>query len=232
MISVVLIITIILFGITTFVLCFRDGLILDWLGIHVELPLGKKIEIVIINDNVDDNKNGIADPIDIVNAARQEVKNRTSYKSTYYNGGYPPENEGVCTDVVWRAYKGIDINIKELMDEDIRNNTELYERVGSTPDPNIDFRRVRNQLVYFKRHFEILEPKLDVKDIENLKQFQPGDIIIFTEGYEHVGIISDRKTRKGLPYIIHNGGPIPTEIKLTSIKVPVDSHFRLKFSEH
>jgi uncharacterized protein len=54
---------------------------------------------------VDSNDNSIADPIDIVNSARKEVENRTYYKSAYYDGGYPPDDEGVCTDVIWRGLK-------------------------------------------------------------------------------------------------------------------------------
>ncbi|SHK29231.1 hypothetical protein SAMN02745248_02228 [Hathewaya proteolytica DSM 3090] len=227
-VSLLIVTTVFLSGVI-FAMCFRDGLIMDWIGIHAELPFGKKVNIGIINEDVDNNKNGISDPIDIVNAARQEVKNKTTYKSAYYVGGYPPNNEGVCTDVVWRAYKGIGVSLKDLMDKDIAENTELYPRVHGKPDPNIDFRRVVNQLVYFERHFENLPVEIDVKDIENLKQFQPGDIIVYTDGYEHVGIVSDRRSRSGIPYIIHNGGPVPSEIKLTSIKIPIRGHFRWSF---
>ena len=51
----------------------------------------------------DINKNGKSDLQDIVLGARAEVNNKTEYKDAYYSGGYPPDSEGVCADVVWRA---------------------------------------------------------------------------------------------------------------------------------
>ena len=78
---------------------------------------------------VDNNKNGVADALDIVNGANNEVVNKTTYESNYYSGGYPPESEGVCTDVIWRGFKAAGINLKDLIDEDIKSNTKLYPRV-------------------------------------------------------------------------------------------------------
>jgi len=73
-----------------------------------ELPINK----VVVPDEsskVDKNGNGIPDSIDIVNSARKEAEQKTIYKDAYYVGGYPPDGEGVCTDVIWRGFKSIKI---------------------------------------------------------------------------------------------------------------------------
>ncbi|MGJ9385349.1 DUF1287 domain-containing protein [Salipaludibacillus sp. CF4.18] len=195
-----------------FLFFFKDGIILDSVGIHFEIPFGKTVEVPNTYSLVDANKNGIPDPIDIVNAARMESEQRTKYKSAYYAGGYPPENEGVCTDVIWRGLMNAGISLKVLMDEDIHANTELYPRVNGHPDTNIDFRRVPNQYVYFERFAESKTKELIPGDVENLKEWQPGDIVLYLEGFHHVGIISDKRAKDGTPYLIHNTRPFAAEV--------------------
>lgn len=211
------------------ILFFRKGIILDYIGLHWENPFIQQIEIPDTYVNVDKNNNNIADPIDIVQAARKEVEQRTHYKSNYYDGGYPPDDEGVCTDVIWRGLLGANIKLKDEMDADIAANTKLYPRVDGVPDPNIDFRRVPNQNVYFKRHAESLTTDLIPGDVENLKEWQPGDIVVFLDGYHHVGIVSDKRAKDGTPYFIHNNPPFAAEVKLTSFKTPIAGHYRWKY---
>ncbi|MGD7052158.1 DUF1287 domain-containing protein [Sutcliffiella horikoshii] len=213
-----------------FILIFKDGIILDYLGIDVSLPFTKTLDIPSSLSETDQNKNGIPDQLDIVLAARKEVEQRTPYKSVYYDGGYPPDTEGVCTDVVWRGLMGAGINLKDLMDQDIAENTDLYQRVGGVPDPNIDFRRVPNQSVFFERHAQSLTTEVKKGDKDNLEQWQAGDIVVFLGGdFDHVGIVSEKRTKDGIPYIIHNTYPFASEIKLTSFKSPITGHFRWKF---
>jgi uncharacterized protein YijF (DUF1287 family) len=178
---------------------------------------------------VDNNKNGVADPLDIVNGANTEALNKTKYISTYYDGGYPPEGEGVCTDVIWRGFKVVGINLKNLIDNDIKNNTKLYPRVEGKPDPNIDFRRVPNQDVFFKRYCLSLTTEVKARNAENLKEWQPGDIVVFIKGYEHIGIISNKRDKDGIPYVIHNTKPYATTIKLSWFTAPIHAHYRWKF---
>lgn len=177
----------------------------------------------------DNNKNEIPDPIDIVNGAKKEVTQKTKYVSNYYNGGYPPEGEGVCTDVIWRGFKEAGIPLKDLIDNDISKNVSLYKRVSGKPDPNIDFRRVPNQDIFFKRHCESLTTELKSGDLENLKQWQPGDIVVFTEGYEHIAVVSDKRDRDGIPYVLHNSHPHASEAKLSWFRSPIHGHYRWKF---
>lgn len=157
--------------------------------------------IKAIQSSNDYNKNGIDDYTDIVLGARKDAENKPKYKSQYYAGGYPPENEGVCTDVVWRAFKNAGYNLKDMVDRDILMNVDKYPRVEGKPDSNIDFRRVPNLKVFFQRNYKTLT--LDPYKIE---EWQPGDIVIFGKGYTHVGVISDKRNKNGIPFIIHNSG--------------------------
>ncbi len=153
--------------------------------------------IETIKSNIDYNQNGIDDYTDILIGAKKEAENHPTYKSTYYVGGYPPDDEGVCTDVIWRALKEAGYSLKDLMDGDIKNNIENYPNIIQ-PDPNIDFRRVNNIYVYLERHTLKL-----TKDLSKIEEWQPGDIVVFKN---HIAIISDKRNKEGLPYIIHNAG--------------------------
>ncbi|WP_096153520.1 DUF1287 domain-containing protein [Bacillus sp. FJAT-45066] len=212
-----------------FLFLYRDGLILEHIGIKVDNPFAKRIDVPQTFSQTDKNNNGVPDALDIVYEARKEVKQKTRYQSAYYAGGYPPDSEGVCTDVVWRGFLGANITLKDLMDEDIAENTKQYWRIDGKADPNIDFRRVPNQFVYFERFAESLTTELIPYDIENLQQWQPGDIVVFLDGFHHVGIVSEKRAKDGTPYFIHNTKPFAAEVKLSSIKTPIAGHYRWKY---
>lgn len=220
------IVIILVLCLTVFVFIYRNGFLLDFLGIHIKIPFVCTVEVPDDYSRVDQNNNGIPDPLDIVYSARKEVERRTNYESNYYAGGYPPDDEGVCTDVIWRGLLGAGIDLKSLMDQDIEAYTNQYPRVQGNHDPNIDFRRVPNQYVFFERHAESLTTELKPNDIENLRQWQPGDIVVFLEGYHHVAIISDKRAKDGTPYIIHNSPPFASEVKLKSMNTPIAGHYR------
>lgn len=181
-------------------------------------------DIERIYSKKDYNQNGVDDYTDILLGARQDAINHPTYKSTYYSGGYPPENEGVCTDVVWRAFKNAGYDLKNMIDEDIKNYTKDYPAVNGKPDPNIDFRRVRNLKVYFKKICDTL-----TNDIKEISEWQPGDIVIF--GSSHVGIISDKRNKQGIPYLIHNAAqPLREEdaLELWDNQTSITAHYRLR----
>lgn len=169
---------------------------------------------------VDLNQNGTDDLTDILLGARLDAQNKPKYDGAYFAGGYPPDNIGVCTDVVWRALKNAGYNLKEMVDKDIAARPEAYTRI-SQPDPNIDFRRVCNLRVFFEEYAISL-----TTDTSDIKEWQPGDIVIFRED-DHIGIVSDRRNPEGRTYIIHNGGqPIREEDYLK--RDTVTAHFRFK----
>lgn len=193
-------------------------------NIYKKVFYAQDFGIEIIHSSKDYNNNGIDDYTDILLGARKDAKNHPTYKSAYYAGGYPPDNEGVCTDVIWRAFQNAGYSLKDLVDEDIKNNTELYPRVNGTPDPNIDFRRVPNLKVYFDKNAINL-----TKDITDIAQWQPGDIVIFST--EHIGIISDKRNKKGIPYLIHNSNQPNREedvLELWDRFEPISGHYRIK----
>lgn len=172
---------------------------------------GEEITIERITSSSDKDQDGLNDTDDILEGARKDVENKTAYKDGYYEGGYPPENEGVCTDVIWRAFKNAGYMLKDMIDEDIRNNLDLYPRVEGKPDPNIDFRRIKNLRVFFDRYATSLTTEIIPGDAENLKEWQAGDIVIFDDPAEHIGIISDKRNKDGVPLMIHNSWPCTQE---------------------
>lgn len=175
--------------------------------------------IETIKSNIDYDNDGIDDYTDIMLGARKDAQNMPKYKSAYYAGGYPPDNEGVCTDLVWRALKNAGYSLKDLVDEDIKNNLSSYEKIEK-PDPNIDFRRVYNLKVFFDRNTNKF-----TNNVYEIAQWQPGDIVIFEES--HIGIISDKRNKKGIPYLIHNTAqPVREEDVLERYKDIITGHYR------
>lgn len=179
--------------------------------VHVVPPATRILEVEKIVIDTDRDGDGIKDLDDIVEGARKEVKAKPSYRDAYYSGGYPPPDEGVCTDVVWRSLKNAGYNLKEMMDRDIALHPAYYPRVAGIPEPNIDFRRVPNHISFFNRHGTSLTTGLKPWDAANLKNWQGGDIVVFGRPSEHIAIISDQRRPDGVPYIIHNAGPRPRE---------------------
>lgn len=165
------------------------------------------LDIPKIQFTKDKDGDKINDLDDILEGARKDAYNKPIYKSTYYAGGYPPDNEGVCTDVVWRAFKNAGYNLKDMVDMDIKLHTSHYTRVAGKPDPNIDFRRVKNLVPFFKKYAKTLTNEIIPNNIDNLRQWQRGDIIVFQDPIDHIAIISDIRREDGVPYIIHNDGP-------------------------
>lgn len=148
--------------------------------------------------SVDKDNDGIDDQTDILNNVRTYIAKKPKYKSKYYGTGYPDDEYGVCTDVVANGLKDAGYDLKELVNEDIINNKEKYNI--EVIDKNIDFRRVRNLDVYLKNNSISL-----TKDLSQIEEWQGGDIIVFKD---HIGIISDKRNKKGIPFLIHHANPI------------------------
>ena len=168
---------------------------------------------------IDKDKDGFDDQTDILHNAFKYIKTNPKYKSKYYDGGYPQDEFGVCTDVIGIALRESGYDLMELVDEDIRNNRELYNI--DVVDKNIDFRRVKNLEIYFKRHAISL-----TTDLKDYKEFQGGDILIF-EG--HIGMVSNKRNKNGTPFLIHNGSPfqIGYEQDILEDYMPIKAHYRI-----
>lgn len=150
-----------------------------------------------LESSADQDRDGIDDQTDILQGALSYVSSRPKYRSRYYEGGYPDDGYGVCTDVVAAALKNAGYDLRELVREDQEENPGSYGI--DVPDPDIDFRRVKNLKVFF-RHSAISL----TTDISAIDQWQGGDIVIFEN---HIGIVSDRRNEAGIPFVIHHNGP-------------------------
>jgi uncharacterized protein YijF (DUF1287 family) len=200
---------------------------LGWFNSADPLPIGPVVRIPNISCPIDKDNDGTDDLKDIVAGAKAEVKRAPQYRSAYYQGGFPPATEGVCTDVVWRAMKDAGYDLKALVDKDIRDNLSMYPRIAGKPDPNIDFRRVPNLIVFFRRYGTELTKEIKPGDVANLSEWQPGDIVTFDNPHEHIAIVSDKRRKDGVPYILHNAGPTASETdQLLSWLSKISGHFR------
>lgn len=147
----------------------------------------------------DQDKDGIDDQTDILNSAQEYLDTKPKYKSKYYaETGYSNDEYGVCTDVVANAMKNAGYDLMWLVNQDILDCPEDYEI--ERPDPYIDFRRVRNLKVYFEHTAIAL-----TTDITEIEEWQGGDIVIWSN---HIGIISEHRNKKGIPFVLHNANPI------------------------
>lgn len=147
---------------------------------------------------VDKDGDGIDDQTDILDSARRYIATKPQYKSKYYNTGYPDDEYGVCTDVVAQALLGAGYDLMELVNEDVILHQEAYSI--EVPDKNIDFRRVKNLKIFFQNTTNSL-----TTDVYDIDAWQGGDIVIFEN---HIGIVSDKRNKKGIPFVIHNANPV------------------------
>lgn len=180
---------------------------------------GEDFEIERVVSEIDYDGDGIDDYLDIMLGARMDVENHPRYDGSYVMGGYPADDVGVCTDVIWRALKNAGYSLKDMIDEDIAEHPEDYPWI-EVVDPNIDFRRVKNIERFLEKYAEKL-----TNDITEIEEWQPGDIVILQNG-NHIGIVSDKRSETGRTYIIHNGGqPVREEDFLQWDTMPV-GHYR------
>ncbi len=175
--------------------------------------------ITTYQSNIDMDQDGLEDQQDILKNALNYIAKHPKYKSKYYSGGYPTDQYGVCTDVVAFSLLNAGYDLKKFVDEDIRKNPEEYNI--KTIDANIDFRRVKNLRVYFKKHGKLLT--LDVKKKE---EWQGGDIVIFNS---HIGIVSNKRNKRGIPYVIHHASPfqLSYEEDILEERQDIVGHYRI-----
>ncbi len=183
---------------------------------------GEDFGIARLASPVDFNGNGTDDYADFLLGARKDAENRPTYDGSYQAGGYPPDNIGVCADVIWRAFKNAGYSLRDMIDADISSRPSAYPLV-THPDKNIDFRRVRNLRIFFEEYAITLT--LDSSDIA---EWQAGDIVIFGDD-KHIGIISDKRNRRGVAYVIHNAGQAKREEDCLE-RYEITGHYRFDAS--
>ncbi len=167
----------------------------------------------------DKDNDGIDDQTDILNGVREYISTNPKYQSKYYDTGYSNDYYGVCTEVVAFGLLNAGYDLMELVNQDILENRNLYpiEQV----DKKIDFRRVKNLEVYFKHHSISL-----TTEIKDIKEWQGGDIVIFES---HIGIVSDKRNKRGIPFVIHHANPyqIRYEEDILEYRNDIVGHYRV-----
>lgn len=141
-------------------------------------------------------------------AAREQVGVTVTYDPAYrrldYPGGDVDPSTGVCTDVVIRAFRVLGDDLQVRVHDDMRRHFDAYPKLWGLhrTDRNIDHRRVPNLQTFFTRHGKRLPITMDAED------YQPGDIVTWrlSNGLPHIGLVSDRRSREGVPLILHNIG--------------------------
>ena len=168
---------------------------------------------------IDKDEDGIDDQTDILNNVRNYIKTKPKYKSKYYATGYPNDEFGVCTDVVAFGLKDAGYDLMTLVNEDVKNNRDRYNI--KVVDKNIDFRRVNNLKIYFDNNAITL-----TTDISKIKEWQGGDIVIFKK---HIGIISDKRNKNGVPFVIHHANPYQKyyEEDILELRNDIVGHYRI-----
>ena len=156
---------------------------------------------------------------DVSDAAKSIVNRLVIYDGRYEKIDYPngdvSPNRGVCTDVVIRAYRKLDIDLQKLVHEDMKQNFSQYpsQRMWGlkSTDRNIDHRRVPNLEKFFERNGKSLTLS------KNAEDYKAGDIVSWRldNGLPHIGIVIDQKSKDGKrPLVVHNigFGQVPEDV--------------------
>lgn len=169
-------------------------------------------------------------PQQLVSAALTQTTKSIRYDGSYFKIPYPngdvPAHLGVCTDVIIRAYRSLNIDLQQLIHEDMRNHFSLYpakRNWGQTKtDTNIDHRRVPNLQTFFARHGKSLRVSTQGEN------YQAGDLVtwMLPGNLPHIGIITDKKSVDGLrPLVVHNIGAGPQHEDML-FEYPITGHYR------
>jgi uncharacterized protein len=145
----------------------------------------------------------------LANAGSELTKQKVKYDPAYFSIPYPngdvPEDRGVCTDVIIRAYRKLGVDLQQLVHEDMRSHFDLYPKNWGLKktDKNIDHRRVPNLMKFFSRHGKTLP----ITNDEAI--FKPGDIVTWDlgNGVTHIGlVVNERSADNKRNIVIHNIG--------------------------
>jgi len=150
-----------------------------------------------------------ADALKVAQSARQQVGITVQYDPAYvrlaYPGGDVPVERGVCSDVVVRALRAINIDLQRLVHEDMRSTFSAYPQLWRLrgTDRSIDHRRVPNLERFFQRKGKSVAISAKGSD------YLAGDIVSWRldNGLAHVGVVSTGRSGDGLrPLVVHNIG--------------------------
>jgi uncharacterized protein YijF (DUF1287 family) len=164
----------------------------------------------------------------LVRAAQERTKLNIIYDGSYRSITYPmgdvPKDKGVCTDLIIRVYRELEVDLQKLVHEDMRSNFSNYpNKWGLTsPDTNIDHRRVLNLQTFFERHGKVLKISSEEND------YQSGDLVtwMLPGNLLHIGIVSNQFVKNtARRKIIHNIGNGPVEDDIL-FNYKITGHYR------
>lgn len=178
-------------------------------GDHGELaPLTNRLTLRVLAADTaappgDRDGDGLPDPLDLDLGAIKTTLNAAAYNQDYfvlaYPGGDVDRSLGACTDVIVRALRNAGIDLQVELHEDIARHPRRYPMVGKR-NRNIDHRRVRTLLPWFRAHWIALD---------DAAPLQPGDVVFMDtiearKGPDHIGILGDRSSEEGRLLVANN----------------------------
>ena len=140
----------------------------------------KHFNIKTVYSQTDYNHNNIDDYSDFLLGAR-----KNSFTKDY---------EDSDLRVIFNAFTNAGYSLNEMLDNDIKRYPADY--LTYNPDEVMSFQIIQNLRIYFDKYAVSL-----TKDYLQVAQWQPGDIVFFTEN--HLGIVSDRRNKNGIAYVIY-----------------------------
>jgi uncharacterized protein YijF (DUF1287 family) len=164
----------------------------------------------------------------VVEDAVEQTRYTVSYDPSYVKLGYPggdvPQDRGVCSDVVVRAFRKVGVDLQKEVHEDMMRAFQSYPKKWGLerPDSNIDHRRVPNLMTFFERRGKALAVTTAGAD------YQPGDVVTWDlgGGTTHIGLVTNLwSDETGNFLIAHNiGGGVRVENVLFSWRIT--GHYR------
>ena len=150
----------------------------------------------------------ISFPVKVAIWAELRAQTREIYDPAYVKLAYPmgdvPDDRGVCTDTVIRAFRHAGVDLQVEVHEDMAANFGVYPKAWglAKPDRNIDHRRVPNLETFFRR-------KGGARALSTTaSHYRAGDIVSWRltgSGLPHIGVVT-RKSLNGAPLVAHNIG--------------------------
>jgi len=162
-----------------------------------------KIHRDTVNDKVSDFRKRLSE--EAINIIDPSIQYIPDYVSIGYPNGDVPAHTGVCTDVIVRAYRKLGIDLQKEVHEDMKKNFDIYPKIWglSSPDTNIDHRRVPNLETFFTRKGK----KLPVT--QNPDDYKTGALVtwMINDKLPHIGIVTNKLSKDGTRrLIVHNVG--------------------------
>lgn len=151
------------------------------------------------------------------------------YDPSYVRLGYPmgdvPDDRGVCSDTVIRAFRHAGVDLQKEVHEDMSRNFSVYPALWglSRPDRNIDHRRVPNLETFFSRRGASRPVSGRGRD------YRAGDVVSWRltgSGLPHIGVVSRLSGREG-PLVVHNIG-LGSQMEDVLFDWPIKAWFRFE----